>query len=880
MRIPAVSPTLRRWWLLLLVVATLLAACEGGEALPESGSLTPSPPHLVTPSPPAVSLVEPSDAAPTPTLAPGLPSPTPAPPTLAPGEPTSTATPSATPTATLSPAENLEMAATLMAHENYPAASEHLQAALRDGTDLPAGTRLQALYDLGLAQLRGGNHTAAAESLNRYLMEVASTGGGEGTSGVSGMDLEPAGTSNSPTSDPAAAHFHLAQAFAAAGETSAALTAYQSYLEAHPDMLPYVQPLLAEMYLAQEPPDTAAAIAAYELALTAPSHRLHEVAIRQELAQLYMDGGQYAAAQAQYDAIYGLAFTDATRGQMTYLAGRAAQLAGDTATAHGRYRRGITQFPAIYESYLGLVELVNAGVAVDDFQRGLVDYYAGAYEPAVAAFNQYITANPDSYRADTHLYLAWTHEALGDLETALAEVEKYAVYGATAETPQPQEARALFERGGLLARAGRNSDALAAYNELLAGYPSDENAADAAWQIATLTEQGGDIPAAITAYQTMAENYPAAEQAPQALMQAGRLAHGQGDVTTAQALWRQLAQGYPQNDLGATAYIWLLRTTPEGSEEAELLAAEVISRTATTGYYALRARELAEGGTAFAAPEGVEYRFEFDEAAEQAEAEAWLESWLPGVRVTSTLTSSVTQSPAFVRANKLWQIGLLAEARQEYEQIRSDYAGNALVSYQLALYFRDMGLYRSSISAASSVLAHSGQTIFTAPRFIGRLLYPIHFADLVLPLAEQYGYDPLLQFALIRQESLFESFATSYVGAQGLSQVMPATGDWIAMRLNWPNYTTADLNRPYVGLTFGAYYLDQQLAAFDGHAFVALSAYNGGPGNAARWYETAGDDLDRYLETVDFSETRLYIRRIYEGYQYYRYLYGGEMERR
>ena len=57
----------------------------------------------------------------------------------------------------------------------------------------------------------------------------------------------------------------------------------------------------------------------------------------------------------------------------------------------------------------------------------------------------------------------------------------------------------------------------------------------------------------------------------------------------------------------------------------------------------------------------------------------------------------------------------------------------------------------------------------TIPTHLARLLYPTYYAGLILPLAEQYGYDPLLQFALVRQESLFESFATSSAVAQVLA---------------------------------------------------------------------------------------------------------------
>jgi soluble lytic murein transglycosylase len=219
-------------------------------------------------------------------------------------------------------------------------------------------------------------------------------------------------------------------------------------------------------------------------------------------------------------------------------------------------------------------------------------------------------------------------------------------------------------------------------------------------------------------------------------------------------------------------------------------------------------------------------------------------------------------------------MGLLEEAKRELEAVRAGYSENGLLSYQLAVYFRDMGLYRSSILAASSVLRLTGATPFTAPRFIGRLAYPVYYADLIVPQAEQRDYDPLLQFALVRQESLFESFARSHAAAQGLSQVIPDTGRYIANRLAWPNYENELLYRPAIGLVFGAYYLQEQLNGFNGDVYAALSAYNAGPGNAARWRNQALDDPDLYVEVVNFPETRLYIERIYAGHAIYRFLYG------
>ena len=135
--------------------------------------------------------------------------------------------------------------------------------------------------------------------------------------------------------------------------------------------------------------------------------------------------------------------------------------------------------------------------------------------------------------------------------------------------------------------------------------------------------------------------------------------------------------------------------------------------------------------------------------------------------------------------------------------------------------------------------------------------------------------DPLLVFALIRQESLFESLAASWASARGLMQVIPPTGEEIHAELGWPpGYETADLHRPYVSLRFGTYYLAKQRDRFDGRIDVALAGYNGGPFNAQRWLERAGDDPDLFRELVTFSETRTYIQRIKEHLAIYQALYG------
>jgi len=127
---------------------------------------------------------------------------------------------------------------------------------------------------------------------------------------------------------------------------------------------------------------------------------------------------------------------------------------------------------------------------------------------------------------------------------------------------------------------------------------------------------------------------------------------------------------------------------------------------------------------------------------------------------------------------------------------------------------------------------------------------------------------------LLRQESLFEGFVTSTAGARGLMQLIPSTGEEIARQMNWPpNYTDRDLYRPYVNIRLGANYLDRQINAFGGDIYQALSAYNGGAGNTLKWIPLANQDQDLFVEVIRFSETRNYIKYIYEIFDIYRNLY-------
>lgn len=759
------------------------------------------------------------------------------------GSPTavSTVTPFPTPSVTPQPAERVELGTEAIAQGNFSSAIEQFETGLETGV-LNDAQVIETRLGLGIALLEEEQFSEAATALNDLIVEA-------------GANV------------PDRAYFHLAQARVGAGDWQGALDSYQAFLDLTPELTAYIAPLMAEAQQALDNSD--AAVGLWQTAVSAPAHRLTTYETRQKLAAHYQSIGNTDALIAQYDAMLALARTDFTQAELTYLAGMAELERGNVEAANGRFTTGIVQYPTQYNSYLGLVQLVEAGVPVNEYQRGLVNYHASAWQPCVAAFDRFIAAPSDpALVSSAQLLQAYCYEGLGDYPAASALLEQLAI---------AEPATSLYEWGWMLHRAGNIDEAEIVFAEYLANYPNDGNAPEVAWQTAVYAANRDQTEIAIERFSSFAAAYSWHEDAPEALYRAGLIAEAAGDLETAVSLWDQGHRSYPTWEYGNASTVMLLRTLPSTTYTQTSVAAVTQSLTPDSAveFYGMRAEAVAFDEEPFVGETPFILPSEKETAVLQNEAEIWLRDWLgieAGVDV-STLRDGLANDPRLVRGTLLWEIGLLELAKRELEAVRTEMVDDPLASYQLALYFRDIGLYRSSIWAATAVLNNSGQSIREAPRFIGQLIYPVYYADLILPLAEQYGYDPRLQFALVRQESLFESFARSGAAAQGLSQVIPDTGVYIAQQLNWPNFENDDLYQPYVGLNFGAFYLAQQLGFFDNSVHAALAAYNGGPGNANRWYQVAGDDIDRYHQTVDFFETRSYIRRIYVGFELYEWLY-------
>jgi len=143
------------------------------------------------------------------------------------------------------------------------------------------------------------------------------------------------------------------------------------------------------------------------------------------------------------------------------------------------------------------------------------------------------------------------------------------------------------------------------------------------------------------------------------------------------------------------------------------------------------------------------------------------------------------------------------------------------------------------------------------------LRFPVSYLSQVQNNAYWQNLDPAIIFGLIRQESMLDKNARSAVGARGLMQIMPATGQQIAHTLNEPWQAENSLFNPDVNIKYGAFYYKQLLNRFDGHFALATAAYNAGPNRVAKWLPNASPvPADVWIETIPYKETRKYVTSV------------------
>jgi soluble lytic murein transglycosylase len=158
------------------------------------------------------------------------------------------------------------------------------------------------------------------------------------------------------------------------------------------------------------------------------------------------------------------------------------------------------------------------------------------------------------------------------------------------------------------------------------------------------------------------------------------------------------------------------------------------------------------------------------------------------------------------------------------------------------------------------------------------LRYPTPYENLLRARAKEFDVDEAWVYGLVRQESRFNASARSSVGASGLMQIMPDTAKWIAGKLGIKGWRQGTETDPETNVNFGTYYLKEMLVRLDGSPVLASAAYNAGPGRAQNWRATVPLEGAIYIDTIPFTETRDYVRKVMANTAQYARQFGRQME--
>ncbi|MBR6127547.1 transglycosylase SLT domain-containing protein [bacterium] len=180
--------------------------------------------------------------------------------------------------------------------------------------------------------------------------------------------------------------------------------------------------------------------------------------------------------------------------------------------------------------------------------------------------------------------------------------------------------------------------------------------------------------------------------------------------------------------------------------------------------------------------------------------------------------------------------------------------------------------YEKGNYTISAVLARKAmEDIYPKPDFEDlrwRLIYPLHYYDIVDKL--KGNNNPIILESIIKEESHFNPYAKSSVGADGLMQLMPSTFSEVVQKNSIPQ----SFNNETKNIAAGSIYYSGLKRALGNKDLYAISAYNGGIGSVRGWFDKIiYSDTDEFVEQIPYPETKNYVKKVLRTYWMYGNIY-------
>lgn len=483
------------------------------------------------------------------------------------------------------------------------------------------------------------------------------------------------------------------------------------------------------------------------------------------------------------------------------------------------------------------------------FRRAQLAFRRRDFEVAIKQFVELRDIATGSKKLEYQSWLARCYSAKDEADAAVA------MYAELAETKR-SSAREYLYKAGWLAYNGRNyPTALRFFNEFLTRYPRDGSADEALWFYAWSAYRSGDLLSALASLDRLRDEFPKSSLVQRTLYWRGRILMQIGRAEEARVSYQQAQTIQPLNYYALMADRRLREDLQQNRPVANALG--------EVQFASLNDNERASSPPE---PEAVDL-------PAFGQQEPMVEIVLPWGSALFDWNSNSGK-----RLLRLAQLGMndaAAQIAKDLPLLPGHSIEDAAYARSQLLYM--LGDYHGSYRIAGTVFREKiqGQVSGKFRRYY-HLAYPLAKQELVAPLAEKFSVPPLLIFSLMRQESAFNTKARSWASAQGLLQIIPATGRKIAEAFG-TTYSQGMLNIPDVNVRFGVWYISELLRKFHGNVVLAIAAYNAGPQAVARWLDNRrGTAVDEFVEEIPYRETRGYVRNVLSNLAVYSELYVGD----
>ncbi len=474
------------------------------------------------------------------------------------------------------------------------------------------------------------------------------------------------------------------------------------------------------------------------------------------------------------------------------------------------------------------------------------------YRRLTRDLESYIKAVTDKDEKErARFYLLKVYYARGDYQKALYGFES--MLQGSGGKKLDSNLRLMIARTML--RLDDKKGASAAYVDYSDRYPRRRIAADAAWKAAWLYEELGDFDAALAQYQKITDHWSRSGYLREAKFRSGLTQYRLGRYAQAEVIFRSIIAGRWGDFHKERASYWLAKIYQKSGRPAE--AAELytgLSKNLFESYYAIKSY------------------LQLNTSINQI-----VKSHDTLLNVGNPLRQHL-QSIAAVMENfgKLFTIqDLLGDdyAQKELKEKRyqaatlEEWIALAEVYKRLEAYHRAYRVYDYINNKYFADLPNEEKP------FLLKESYPLYYDDIVDMYCKLRDLDKNMVLAIIRAESGYDRHAHSWADAYGLMQLIPPTANAVADEMDLELSSNRMLFDAEININLGTFYFRKLLNQFDNRIEYALAAYNAGPHRVSRWQNiTPDDELDLFVENIEFSQTRNYVRKVMRNYWIYTFL--------